>query len=85
MNYFGAICPSYPEPNQIYDFLKEAMLLISPEYPFRGPSKLESGNLIYKNDQQITPLGFYGIESIRSNDEILYHLNYHGGDMKEVF
>ena len=84
MNYFGAILPSYSDPNQIYDFLKEAMLLISPEHPFRGPNKLESGKLIYKNDQQITPLGFYGIESIHISDQNVYQLNYHGGDMEEA-
>jgi len=37
MNYYGEVLPNCSDPKGIYSFLKDAMLLISPEYQFRGP------------------------------------------------
>ena len=47
MNYYGEMLPSGSDPNIIYSFLKEAMLLVNHEYPFRGPARLEKQNLRY--------------------------------------
>jgi len=79
MNYFGEVLPSDSEPKKIYSFLKEAMLLISPECPFRGPAKLENQNFRYENQQYGSLDRFHGIESIYENHKKVYVLYYHGG------
>jgi len=84
MNYYGEVLPSHSEPKSIYSFLKEAMLLITPEYPFRGPAKLEKHNFRYENAQNGSPHRFHGIESIYENDEKVYVLYYHGGRINKI-
>ncbi len=84
MNYFGEVLPSDSEPNNIYSFLKEAMLQISPEYPFRGPAKLENQNMRYENKQHGSLDSFHGIENIYENNKKVYTLYYHGGRMQET-
>ncbi|MEA3434889.1 MAG: DUF5680 domain-containing protein [Thermodesulfobacteriota bacterium] len=84
MNYFGEILPSDSEPKKIYSFLKEAMLLISPEYPFRGPAKLENQNFRYENQQYGSLDRFHGIESIYENNKKVYILYYHGGRIQTI-
>jgi len=79
MNYYGQVLPTCSDPMKVYTFLKEAMRLVSPEYPFRGPSAFEMGNLRYENQQNGTLDSFYGIESIFESDEKVYFLHYHGG------
>ena len=82
MNYYGEVLSSGSDPKSIYSFLKEAMLLVSPEYPFRGPEKLEKQNFRYENQQHGSIERFHGIESIYENDEKVYVLYYHGGGIK---
>ncbi len=84
MNYYGEVLPSDSEPKRIYSFLKEAMLLITSEYPFRGPAKLEKQNLRYENLQHGALERFHGIESIYENDERVYVLYYHGGKINKA-
>ena len=79
MNYYGEVFPNCSDPKSIYSFLKEAMLLINPEFPFRGPARLEKHNLSYVNHQHGTIESFHGIESIYNNEEHVYVLYYHGG------
>ena len=83
MNYFGEVLPSASEPKKVYSFLKEAMLLVSPEYPFRGPAKFKKQNFSYENQQYGSLNRFYGIESIYENSKKVYILYYHGGRMQE--
>ncbi len=78
-NYFGEVLPSGSDPGRIYSFLKEALLLVSPEYPFRGPAHLEKAGLRYENQQSGSIDRFHGVESIYENNEKVYVLHYHGG------
>lgn len=84
MNYFGEVLPCDSEPKKIYSFLKEAMLLISPDYPFRGPAKLENKNFKYENQQHGSIDRFHGIESIYENNKEVYVLYYHGGKIQRT-
>ena len=77
----GEVLPNCPDPKNIYSFLKEAMLLINPGYPFRGPAQLENNNFRYENLQNGSLNSFSGIESIYDNDEKVYVLYYHGGKL----
>lgn len=84
MNYFGEVLPSRSDPKKIYAFLKEAMLLISTEYPFRGPGKLEKLTFRYENLQNGSIARFHGIERIFENNENVYVLYYHGGKIRKT-
>lgn len=81
MNYFGEVLSTTADPKRIYSFLREAMALITPEYPYRGPSELKKDNLSYQNKQNGTLESFYGLETIHDGDEKVYYLYYHGGKM----
>ncbi len=84
MNYFGEVLPSGSDTKSIYSFLKEAMFLISTEYPFRGPAKLEKDNFRYENQQHGSLDRFHGIECIYENSEKVYVLYYHGGKIQKA-
>jgi hypothetical protein len=81
MSYYGELSPGHSDPIKIYSFLKEAMLLITPEYPFRGPASLEKENFRYENVQNGSLDRFHGVESIYEHDERVHYFYYHGGTM----
>lgn len=82
MNYYGEIIGTPSDPKIVYGFLREAMASITPEYPFRGPAKMVKGNLIYANQQDGTLDAFNGHEAIYENENKIYYLHYHGGNMQ---
>lgn len=84
MNYYGGVVPSYPDPEKIYQFLREAMCKITPDFPFRGPTAFEKGDLRYENDQNGTIERFHGIEKILEGEIEVYSLHYHGGSMDQT-
>ena len=84
MNYFGEVLCSDSDPKNIYSFLREALLMVSPEYPFRGPAKLEKQNFRYENQQSGFLDRFHGIEGIYENNERVYVLYYHGGKIQKA-
>ncbi len=81
MNYYGLVLPTCSDPMKVYAFLREAMRLVSPDYPFRGPALLEKGDLMYENEQHGTLDSFHGTENIFENHEKIYFLHYHGGTL----
>ena len=83
MNYYGKIVDPSSDFKIIYAFLREAMSSITFKYPFRGPAKLEKGNLVYQNQQNGTLEGFSGFETIYGRNKKVYYLHYHGGTMKK--
>lgn len=84
MNYYGKVATPNVFPEKIYIFLKEAMALISHDYPFRGPEQYKKNPFLYKNSQIGTISGFNGIETIYQNNDLVYTLHYHGGSMDGV-
>lgn len=84
MNYFGEVLPNGSDPERIYSFLREAMRLITPEYPFRGPELFEKQNYRYENKQYGSFDHFHGIEKIYENSEEVYVLYYHGGRIQKA-
>jgi Domain of unknown function (DUF5680) len=82
MNYFGGVTSNDESLGEIYSFLKEAMSLITQDYPFRGPKEYQSDRFQYKNEQEGTIERFNGIEHIYSDNKQVYTLHYHGGTLK---
>ena len=81
MNYFGRVESICEKPVKVYAFLKEAMLKIDRNFPFRGPPKMTKNEYIYENIQSGSMIEFSGEERISRKKLILYKLKYHGGLM----
>lgn len=81
MNYYGKVVARQIDPAQIYSFLREALLQITSENPFRGPAHLEFGDLRYENLVNGSFESFHGMESIYEGNDRVYILYYHGGTL----
>lgn len=82
MNYYGYILGTKFTPQQVYDFLKKALLQESKDIlPVRGPKTFEEGNLEYINSVEGTLENFTGKEEIFFNGEVVYECLYHGGSV----
>ncbi len=84
MNYYGGVTNQHESMEQIYSFLREVMLLITPDYPFRGPERLEGNSFLYENRQIGTIDRFNGTENILYGSDLVYSLHYHGGSLREI-
>lgn len=64
----------------IYKFLRQALLGVSVEEPYRGPRMFEQGDMVYRNEVEGTLDRFHGVETIsRLDGRPLYELRYSGG------
>lgn len=79
MNYYGKILSKNIDPEQLYAFLKKAMLLVKKERPFRGPACFQEGEWDYKDESRGTVNNFEGTEMIFFKKKKVYELKYHGG------
>jgi len=64
----------------IYKFLRQALLGVSVEQPYRGPHLFEQTGMVYRNEVDGTLDRFHGVETIERQDGTqLYELCYSGG------
>lgn len=77
MNYIGRVIGD----NFSGDFLKEALLNVSEEYPFRGPEEYKNGNYLYSCKINGDFHWFNGTEEIYYKDNKIYECIFHGGDV----
>ena len=64
------------------DFLKEALLLVREDYPFRGPLQYANGNYSYSCGIKGDFHWFEGYEEIRLDNKKIYECVFHGGDIE---
>ena len=64
------------------DFLKEALLHVPEERPFRGPSRYTNGDYTYTCEITGGFHWFNGIEEIRHKGDKIYECAFHGGDVE---
>ena len=65
------------------DFLKEALLHVNKEYPFRGPLSYKNGDYEYKMSLNGDFNWFNGYEYITYKGIKIYECNFHGGVLEE--
>jgi hypothetical protein len=85
MSYAGGVTHSYNNPadlERIYGFLREALLLVQPDRPFRGPKRFSNTGLYYEDMSQGTVESFWGYEVIREGVTAAYELRYNGGMLR---
>jgi hypothetical protein len=64
----------------IYKFLRQALLGVSVEQPYRGPRRFEQTGMVYRNEVEGGLDRFHGVETIARHDGApLYELRYSGG------
>lgn len=78
MNYYGTM--TVPEiPAGFSQFLKDALLLVPAEAPYRGPHRYEAGIFTYTCAWEGTLGSYSGQEKIFAGEEVIYWLKFHGG------
>ncbi len=82
MNYYGSIISEGVEAEELYDFLRQALRLVAPVNPFRGPDKFSSHNWEYTNQTSGGVDGFTGVETVYFKGQKVFELKYHGGFVK---
>ena len=75
MNYIGRVTGD----NFSGDFLKEALLRVPEDKPFRGPEEYIEGDYRYTCDIQGDANWFQGVEYISYQGENIYECVFHGG------
>ena len=83
MSYSGGVRPEIRDRETflaIYKFLRQALLAVSIEQPYRGPRLFEQDGMVYRNDVEGALDRFHGVETIARQDGTpLYDLRYSGG------
>ncbi len=75
MNYSGRVLGE----NFSGDFLKEALLLVTENYPYRGPLTYSCGNYVYHCTVDGDVEWFIGCEEIFYSGVKVYECRFHGG------
>ena len=83
MSYSGGVRADITDRDiilAIYRFLRQALLGLRAEEPFRGPRLFEQEGVVYRNEVEGGLDRFHGIETISQPDGApLYALRYNGG------
>jgi hypothetical protein len=82
MSYAGGVSAEIIDRDEllaIYAFLRQALLAVSPDRPFRGPPSFESGGFRYANASHGDPTAFHGEERIDRDGTNVFQLRYNGG------
>lgn len=86
MSYSGGVRAEITDRDTflaIYKFLRQALLDVSIEYPFRGPHLFEHAGMIYRNEVEGALDRFHGVETIARHDGVpLYAVRYSGGMLR---
>lgn len=75
MNYCGRV----KGPGFSGDFLKQALLRVPEDMPYRGPAEYREGSLLYRRESEGDMDWFHGHEEIYENDACVYECVFHGG------
>lgn len=78
MNYIGRIIAT----GFSGDFLKEALLLVPKDLPFRGPLNYSKNEYKYTCEVEGDFNWFNGLENIYNNNTKVYECRFHGGIIK---
>lgn len=79
MVYYGSVNKSIKDYKKVYKFLRDALILISKDKPFRGPQKYKQGDYIYINKSKGKIDNFSGTEIITIKGRKIYGAKYAGG------
>jgi hypothetical protein len=78
MVYYGWVKVGI-NPDLVYGILREALMSMPEDHPYRGPSRFEKDTLVYKNTWTGEPDRYSGEEKITQNGKLIYKATYFGG------
>ena len=78
MVYYGRVEEGV-EANSVYEILRNALMQMPEDYPFRGPKEYKEGEFTYTNTWNGEVEKFSGEEQITQADKLIYKANYIGG------
>ena len=78
MNYVGRVTGE----NFSGDFLKEALLQVPADRPYRGPAEYCSGDYLYRCSVHGHFDWFHGTETIAYKGRVIYECLFHGGSIR---
>ena len=81
MNYFGWMLVE-EMPEGFSHFLKQALLKVTPEAPYRGPTAFKDGAFEYRCSWEGTLERYEGRERILLAGRPVYELVFHGGTIR---
>ena len=79
MVMYGAVDSSVVDFEEVYVFLKKALLNQPEDLPLRGPKMYQKGDFIYKNKTEGNLDNFIGEEEIYKGEKRIYKMKYSGG------
>jgi hypothetical protein len=79
MLYYGWIGPTDLSNNDVYKFLRHALMRVPSDKPYRGPDSYIDGALEYRNRVNGELGNFDGVETILQNGNEIYRARYFGG------
>jgi hypothetical protein len=82
MSYSGGVRPEIVDRTQVlstYEFLRQALLAVNRNLPYRGPASFSIGDKMYRNRAEGALDRFHGTEEISERGSTLYELHYSGG------
>jgi hypothetical protein len=82
MSYSGGLRPEIVDRTQMlstYEFLRQALLAVDRNSPYRGPASFSIGDKRYLNRVEGALDRFHGSEEISERNSTLYELHYSGG------
>ncbi len=78
MVYYGWIIDGIT-PDPIYTVLRNALLQMPQDAPFRGPREYKQNDFTYTNTWQGNLEKYSGAETIMQKGKLIYQANYFGG------
>jgi len=78
MNYMGRLLNN----GVLGDFLKEALLRVPEDMPYRGPAEYSDGEYLYKCSVEGSFFWFTGYEEIFNKGTKIYECIFHGGSIR---
>jgi hypothetical protein len=82
MNYYGKMLVEVI-PTGFSEFLKAALLRVPAEAPFRGPAEFNQDAFSYYCHFFGDLERYVGEEEIRLDDQVIYWLAFHGGELRD--
>lgn len=78
MVYYGWVAEGV-ESDPVYDVLRNALMGMPVDFPYRGPKEYKEGEFTYTNTWEGEVDRFSGEEQIKQGDKLIYKANYLGG------
>ena len=78
MVYYGWVAEGVV-PDSVYRVLRDALIRMPEDAPFRGPKEYKDGEFVYSNFWNGDVQRYSGEEKITQDGRLIYKANYMGG------